>query len=48
MQKFNINRKYESPDIQLLMTELDIITYSETEEWYGPTITAGLDNSDDN
>ena len=48
MQKTNTNRKYESPIIQLLMTDLDIITYSETEEWEGPVISAGLDDSYEN
>lgn len=33
---------YKSPELELVFVERDIITYSETEEWEGPIIQAGL------
>ncbi len=31
---------YDSPQIDILKTNVDLITFSETEEWTGPEIDA--------
>ena len=40
-------KKYEMPIVEVINTDVDIITYSETEEWEGPVIAAGLDDLDE-
>ena len=46
MKKQNRSNIYHSPEVLLMKIEADIITYSETEEWEGPIIQAGQDDSD--
>ncbi len=36
------NKEYTTPKIDVKRINLDIITYSETEEWVGPEIEAGF------
>lgn len=38
-----MKEKYCSPEIKVTHISVDIITYSETEEWEGPIISAGHD-----
>ncbi len=35
-------KTYSAPDVAVLYVSIDVITYSETEEWEGPAINAGL------
>ena len=41
-----MKEKYYSPEIKVAYISADIITYSETEEWEGPIISAGQDEAD--
>ncbi len=38
-----MKKEYLAPEIVVAYVENDIITYSETEEWKGPAIEAGLE-----
>ncbi len=39
-----MKRKYLTHEIKINKVELDIITFSETEEWKGPAIEAEENN----
>ena len=39
-----MKEKYYASEIRITRVLVDIITYSETEEWEGPIISAGHDN----
>ena len=41
-----MKKEYLSPKIDLTVISCDIITYSETEEWEGPVISAGQNEED--
>ena len=41
-------KTYLSPEIDAVLVDRDIITYSETEEWDGPIIQAGNDDEKNN
>ena len=41
-----MKKEYFAPEIKITYVSLDIITYSETEEWEGPIIKAGQDEQD--
>lgn len=43
-----MKKEYLSPKIILTEVSRDIITYSETVEWEGPIIQAGLKENDEN
>lgn len=43
-----MKKEYLSPKIILTEVSRDIITYSETLEWEGPIIKAGLEENDEN
>jgi hypothetical protein len=40
-----MKKEYFAPEIDVMLIEADIITYSETEEWEGPVIKAGMNDS---
>ena len=42
----NMKKEYFAPEVKITYVSLDIITYSETEEWEGPIIKAGQDDQD--
>lgn len=39
-----MKKEYLSPEIKIAYVSCDIITYSETEEWEGPVIQAGIED----
>ena len=41
-----MKKNYYTPEVKITYVSADIITYSETEEWDGPIIGAGLDDED--
>lgn len=41
-----MKKNYYAPEVKITYVDADIITYSETEEWDGPMISAG--NADGN
>ena len=41
-----MKKEYFAPEIKITYVSLDIITYSETEEWEGPIISAGHGEDD--
>ena len=41
-----MKKNYYAPEVKITYVSADIITYSETEEWDGPIIGAGLDEED--
>ena len=42
-----MKKKYYAPEIKITHVSVDIITYSETEEWEGPVIGAGHNDEDE-
>ncbi len=36
-----MKKEYFAPEVKVMLIVADIITYSETEEWEGPVISAG-------
>lgn len=36
-----MKKEYFAPEVKVMLIRADIITYSETEEWEGPIISAG-------
>ena len=41
-----MKKEYLAPEVRIIYVALDIITYSETEEWEGPVIKAGEDDNE--
>ena len=41
-----MKKEYFAPEIKITYVSLDIITYSETVEWEGPIIGAGLPDNE--
>ena len=37
-----MKKEYFAPEVKITYVALDIITYSETQEWEGPIISAGM------
>ena len=37
-----MKKEYIAPEVKITYVSLDIITYSETLEWEGPVIQAGM------
>lgn len=42
-----MKKKYYAPEIKITSISVDIITYSETEEWEGPVISAGHNDEEE-
>ena len=41
-----MKKEYFAPEIKITYVSLDIITYSETEEWEGPIVKEGFGEQD--
>ena len=41
-----MKKEYFAPEVKITYISLDIITYSETEEWEGPIVGAGNGEED--
>ena len=41
-----MKKEYFAPEIEVMLVNVDIITYSETEEWEGPVVQAGMNDSE--
>ena len=41
-----MKKEYFAPEVKITYISLDIITYSETEEWEGPIVGAGHGEDD--
>ena len=41
-----MKKEYFAPEVKMMLVDVDIITYSETDEWEGPVIQAGHDSEE--
>ena len=41
-----MKKEYFTPEVKMMLVDVDIITYSETDEWEGPVIQAGHDSEE--